>query len=88
VLAALAWALFTLAMVWGLAALIGTWQAALAVGAVYAAVAAACAAAARRRWRATELPLDTVKRRWREQNEWLHDNILALPPAEEGARDE
>src|SRR5688572_2859084 len=78
VLATLAWALFTLAIVWGLAVLIGTWQAALAVGAVYAVVAVACAAAARRRRRATELPLEIVKRRWHEQHEWLNNRILTL----------
>jgi uncharacterized membrane protein YqjE len=88
VLAVLAWALFTLALVWGLATMIGTWQAALAVGGVYAVVAVVCAMAALRRWRATEPPLDTVKRRWREQNDWLRERILTLPPAEEGTRDD
>ena len=88
VLAAHAWALFTLALVWGLATLIGAWQAALAIGAVYAVVAVLCAAAARRRWRLTEPPLDTIKRRWRDQNEWFRERVLALPPGEEEIRDD
>ena len=88
VLAALAWSLFTLALVWGLASLIGGWQAALAVGAVYAVVAVACAMTARRRWRAFEPPLDVVKRRWRDQNDWFRARILALPESQEGTDDD
>jgi membrane protein len=88
VLAALAWSLFTLALVWGLATLIGPWQAALAVGAVYALVAAAFATAARRRWRATEPPLDMVKRRWRQQNDWFRERILTLPASEQETGDD
>lgn len=88
VLGALAWALFTLALVLGLATVIRPWQAALAVGAVYAAVAIGCAVAARRRWLETELPVEVVKRRWREQNAWFRDHILALPPAEGETRDD
>ena len=89
VLAALAGSLLTVALILGLvAARIEPWLAALAVAAAYAAAAVAFAAAARRRWRATELPLDTVKRRWSEQNAWFRDRVLSLPPSEEGTEDD
>lgn len=88
VLAVLAWSLFTLALVWGLATVIGGWQAALAVGGVYALVAVACALAARGRWRAFEPPLDVVKRRWRDQNDWFRARILALPASQQGTDDD
>jgi hypothetical protein len=87
VLACHAWALLTLALVWGLATWIGAWQAALAVGAAYVVGAIAFIAAARAAWRITEAPLDTVKRRWREQNAWFRDRLLTLPPGEQGRDD-
>ena len=83
VLATLAFSLFTVALIWGLSTVMRGWLAALLVGAVYAVVAIACALAARARWRAVEAPVDTVKRRWREQSAWLHQKLLAPPPEEE-----
>lgn len=80
VLAALAWSLFTVALVWGLSTVMRGWLAAVLVGGVYAVAAIACAAGARRRWRAIEPPLDTVKRRWNEQNAWFRDRLLAAAP--------
>ncbi|HVR27924.1 MAG TPA: phage holin family protein [Thermoanaerobaculia bacterium] len=88
VLAVVAWALFTLALVWGLAAAIGLWQAALLVGVVYAAVAMVCAAAARRRFRAIEPPLETVQRRLEEQRTWFRGRILEVPPQDAARADQ
>ena len=83
VLAALAWALFTLALVWGLANVIAAWQAALAVGALYAIVAIVCGATARKGWRQIEAPGETVKRHVSEQGAWFRDRVLALPAEQE-----
>jgi Putative Actinobacterial Holin-X, holin superfamily III len=83
VLAILAWSLFTVALVWGLSLVMRGWLAALLVGAVYALVAIACAVGARSRWRALEPPLDTVRRRWHEQNSWFRQRLLAAAPADE-----
>jgi hypothetical protein len=77
VLATLAYSLFTVALVWGLSMVMRGWLAALLVGAVYALVAVACVAAALRRWRAIEPPIDTVRRRWRDQSTWFRDRLLA-----------
>jgi hypothetical protein len=82
VLATLAWSLFTVALVWGLSTVMRGWLAALLVGAGYAVIAIVCAASARRRWRRIEAPLDTVKRRWREQNRWFRERLLQ-PAGEE-----
>jgi uncharacterized membrane protein YqjE len=81
-LAVLAWSLFTVALIWGLSTVMRGWLAALLVGAVYALVAIGCAAAARRHWREVEAPLDTVKRRWSEQNTWFRERLLAPAPEE------
>lgn len=83
VMAVLAWSLFTVALVWGLSLVMRGWLAALLVGGVYALVAIACGAVARSRWRAVEPPLDTVRRRWREQNTWFRQRLLAAAPAED-----
>jgi uncharacterized membrane protein YqjE len=83
VFGALAWSLFTGALLWGLSTVMRGWLAALLVGAVYAVVAIVCAMAAKRRWRAVEAPLHTVKRRWHSQQSWFHDQLLAAAPAEE-----
>jgi uncharacterized membrane protein YqjE len=77
VFAVLAWGLFTVALIWGLSTVMRGWIAALLVGGVYAVVAIGCAVAARRRWREVEAPLDTVKRRWREQSTWFRERLLA-----------
>jgi uncharacterized membrane protein YqjE len=82
VLGALAWSLFTVALVWGLSTVMRGWLAALLVGAVYAAIAIVLAFSARRRWREVEAPLDTVKRRWQEQNTWFRQRLLQ-PTSEE-----
>jgi membrane protein len=87
VLGVLAWCLLTLALVWGLATVVDPWLAALLVGAVYVVGAIACAAAARRRFRKIEPPVDVVRRRWEEQSTWFRNRILALPP-EQGSRDD
>jgi hypothetical protein len=83
VLATLAWSLFTVALVLGLATVMRGWLAALLVGAVYAIVAVVLAAAARRRWREVEAPLDTVKRRWQEQSVWFRERLLQPAREEE-----
>jgi hypothetical protein len=80
---ALAWSLFTVALVWGLSMVMRGWLAALLVGAVYAVVAIALAVSARRRWRQVEAPLDTVRRRWREQNTWFRERLLSPANEEE-----
>jgi hypothetical protein len=82
VMGALAWSLFTVALVWGLATVMRGWLAALLVGAVYAAIAIGFALSAQRQWREVEAPLDTVKRRWREQNTWFRQRLLQ-PASEE-----
>jgi hypothetical protein len=79
---ALAWSLFTVALVWGLSMVMRGWLAALLVGAVYAVVAIVLAVSARRRWREVEAPLDTVRRRWRDQNTWFRERLLS-PASEE-----
>lgn len=83
VLAVLAWSLFTVALVWGLSTVMRGWLAALLVGGVYAVIALVCGVAARRHWRSVEAPLDTVKRRWREQHTWFREHLLAPAPEEE-----
>jgi hypothetical protein len=82
VMATLAFSLFSVALIWGLATVMRGWLAALLVGGVYAVVAIACAMAARTRWRRVEAPLDTVKRRWRDQSTWFHDRLLSSAPEE------
>ena len=83
VLATLAWSLFTVALVWGLSLVMRGWLAALLVGVVYAVAAIVVLAAARSRWRAVEPPLDTVRRRWHEQNTWFRERLLAPAPADD-----
>jgi len=83
VLATLAFSLFSVALIWGLSTVMRGWLAALLVGAVYAIAAIGCAMAARTRWRAVEAPVDTVKRRWRDQSLWFREKLLTPAPDEE-----
>jgi len=82
VMATLAFSLFSVALIWGLSTVMRGWLAALLVGGVYAVVSIVCALAARARWRQVEAPLDTVKRRWRDQSAWFHDRLLSSAPEE------